>query len=183
MTEEIKEKLEAIASNDDIDLLWNEANDLLNYITNLQKEIENKDINYEIMQSDIQMVGKLLGLRDDFIISEEMPEKIKQLQQENEKLKEKVYNQKLANAYATIQIDKLQTRLKTYKRRKTAESQKKRIYKSRNEKGVEYFESLLKEEVVITDEDNINYGEKVQRTYFSDSELGKGINILEGGDE
>ena len=176
MTEEIKEKLEAIASNDDIDLLWNEANDLLNYITNLQKEIENKDINYEIMQSDIQMVGKLLGLRDDFIISEEMPEKIKQLQQENEKLKEKVYNQKLANAYATIQIDKLQTRLKT-------ESQKKRIYKSRNEKGVEYFESLLKEEVVITDEDNINYGEKVQRTYFSDSELGKGINILEGGDE
>jgi len=46
MSEETKEKLEAIASDDDIDLLWNEANDLLNYITNLQKENEN--LLYEI---------------------------------------------------------------------------------------------------------------------------------------
>ena len=40
----------------------------------------------------------------------------------------------------------------------------------------EYVENLLKEEFEITDPDNINYGEKCQRAYFSDSEL---IKILE----
>lgn len=61
---------------------------LKDYITNLQEEINLQEYNYQIMQEDITEVGKLLGLRDDFIISEEMPEKIKELQQENERLKE-----------------------------------------------------------------------------------------------
>jgi len=43
----------------------------------------------------------------------------------------------------------------------------------------EYIENLLKEEFEITDPDNINYGEKCQRAYFSDSELGKILELLE----
>lgn len=43
----------------------------------------------------------------------------------------------------------------------------------------EYVENLLKEEFEITDPDNINYGEKCQRAYFSDSELEKILELLE----
>ena len=43
----------------------------------------------------------------------------------------------------------------------------------------EYVENLLKEEFEITDPDNINYGQKCQKAYFSDSELGKILELLE----
>ena len=43
----------------------------------------------------------------------------------------------------------------------------------------EYIENLLKEEFEVTDTDNINYGQKCQRAYFSDSELGKILELLE----
>lgn len=43
----------------------------------------------------------------------------------------------------------------------------------------EYIKNLLKEEFEITDPDNINYGEKCQRAYFSDSELIKILELLE----
>ena len=47
----------------------------------------------------------------------------------------------------------------------------------------EYIEELLKEEIEVTDIDNINYGEMYQRTYFSDSELGKVLQILDKVEE
>ena len=68
MTEEIKEKLEAIASDDDINLLWNEANDLLNYITNLQKE------NNSYKQSNEKASNFLNHLRKAFDENDEMYE-------------------------------------------------------------------------------------------------------------
>lgn len=43
----------------------------------------------------------------------------------------------------------------------------------------EYIEKLLREETEITDEDNIDYGMKCQRAYFSDSELGKVLEIID----
>lgn len=43
----------------------------------------------------------------------------------------------------------------------------------------EYIEKLLREETEITDEDNIDYGMKCQRAYFSDSELCKVLEILD----
>ena len=43
----------------------------------------------------------------------------------------------------------------------------------------EYVEELLKEEIEVTDIDNANYGEMCQRAYFSDSELGKVLEILD----
>lgn len=53
---------------------------LLDLIINSQEEIKRQEDNYKVMQEDIVEVGKLLGLGDEFIISEEMPEKIKELQ-------------------------------------------------------------------------------------------------------
>ena len=52
-------------------------------------------------------------------------------------------------------------------------------YKKVLDKIKEYVENLLKEEFEITDPDNINYGEKCQRAYFSDSELEKILELLE----
>lgn len=43
----------------------------------------------------------------------------------------------------------------------------------------EYIKNLLKEEFEITDPDNIYYGQKCQRAYFSDSELIKILELLE----
>ena len=43
----------------------------------------------------------------------------------------------------------------------------------------EYVENLLKEEFEITDPDNIYYGEKCRKPYFSDSELEKILELLE----
>ena len=58
----------------------------------------------------------------------------------------------------------------------------KELYAIRDE-AIEYIEQLLREEFEITDVDNINFGEKCQRAYFSDSELGNVIDILQGNKE
>lgn len=46
------------------------------------------------------------------------------------------------------------------------------------EKAIEYIEKLLKEEIEITDETNIYYGEKLVRPAFSDDEVEKIKDIL-----
>ncbi len=46
------------------------------------------------------------------------------------------------------------------------------------DKTMKYIEELLREEVEITDEDNVDYGMKCQRAYFSDSELIKVLELL-----
>ena len=53
-----------------------------------------------------------------------------------------------------------------------------RILQQRIDKAIEYINKLLKEETIITDENSIDYGEKCQRAYFSDSELIKILEIL-----
>lgn len=53
----------------------------------------------------------------------------------------------------------------------------------RKNKAIEYIEQLLREEFEITDENNIDFGKKYQRAYFSDSELGQVIEILKGGSD
>ena len=122
----------------------------------------------EILDTPIFMIDN-----DGFTvyINDKIENYITNLQKENQSLKEKVHNQKLANAYATIQNNKLQTRLKTYKRRKTAETQKKRIYKQRNEKAIEY---IKKEKYMSADENcEILAGYRIDNL----------LNILQGGDE
>ena len=103
---------------------------LLDYMTNLQEEIKRQEGNYQIMQEDIVEFVKLLGLRDDFIISEEMPEKIKELQEENERLKEEN-----KHIFANVNDDQL---LRS-NAMNWAEAQD---YKSRNEKAIEYIKIL-----------------------------------------
>ena len=49
------------------------------------------------------------------------------------------------------------------------------------DKAIEYIEKLLKEEIEITDEESIYYGERFQRTGFADVEVNKIIDILKGG--
>lgn len=51
-----------------------------------------------------------------------------------------------------------------------------------NSKAIELIHKLLNEEVVIEDAESMYYGEKCQRSYFSDSELGQVLNILEKGE-
>ena len=51
-----------------------------------------------------------------------------------------------------------------------------------NSKAIELIHKLLNEEVVIEDVESMYYGEKCQRNYFSDSELGQILNILEKGE-
>ena len=46
------------------------------------------------------------------------------------------------------------------------------------DKAIEYIEKLLKEEIEITDENNIYYGEKLVRPAFSDDEVEKIKDIL-----
>ena len=46
----------------------------------------------------------------------------------------------------------------------------------------EYIEKLLREEIEITDKNSVDYGMKFQRAYFSDSELGKVLEILDKGE-
>ena len=48
------------------------------------------------------------------------------------------------------------------------------------DKAIEYIEKLLKEEIEITDETNIYYGEKLVRPAFSDDEVEKIKDILNG---
>lgn len=49
--------------------------------------------------------------------------------------------------------------------------------------AMEYIEKLLKEEIEITDETNIYYGEKLVRPAFSDDEVEKIKDILNGEDK
>lgn len=57
-----------------------------------------------------------------------------------------------------------------------------KVRQERIDKAIEYIEKLLREETEITDEDSVDYGMKCQRAYFSDSELGKVLEILKGED-
>ena len=53
------------------------------------------------------------------ILSIETAEELARLRKENEELKEKVYNQRVANAYQVVQIDKLEANIRTKTRRRS----------------------------------------------------------------
>lgn len=70
---------------------------------------------------------------------------IEQLQKENEELKQQDKNkdtrnsrQRVSNAYQIIQNDKLKRCFNTQKRRRKEEAQKKKLYKSRIDKAIDY---------------------------------------------
>lgn len=141
------------------------------YITNLQKENERLNTNYDIMQQDIQMVGKLLGLRDDFIISEEMPEKIKELQQ---KIKQYEDPDDLTLFYmwldtkAKDKMKQLESEIIMLKQQNQIVAKLGDDYKSRCEKAIEYIkEHQGKDEF-------LNLNEWQTRDL---------LNILNGGDK
>lgn len=148
MKDEIKEKIKAYYFANDIDKI-------LDYITNLQEQLHKASL-------DIQELTE----RD--LMCPTSCDKLTNLQEENERLKEKAHNQKVANAYEIVQIDKLQTNIKTQIRRRKKEAQLKRQYKSRINKAIEYIKSNL---------DNTGWLE------IGSQDVEVLINLLQGSDE
>lgn len=91
-------------------------------------------------------------------------------------MNEEEFFNRMINQISKVFDGRIATKMKNIylKKEKQLNKQKEIIDKIK-----EYIENLLKEEFEITDPDNINYGEKCQRAYFSDSELGKILELLE----
>lgn len=77
------------------------------------------------------------------------------------------------------EIKELEKRLKEINKITELEQQCKKQKEVINN-AMEYIEKLLKEEIEITDETNIYYGEKLVRPAFSDDEVEKIKDILNG---
>lgn len=166
MTEEIKEMLWKIKRQNTYDdigyfktpLSNDDADKLLNYITNLQDENQNlKKENEEIHDSNVWWSNRWEA---QVKIKEDYKSKYEKLQQENEKLKEKI-NQYENPDDLTLFYMWLDTKAKD----------KMKQLQQRNEKAIEYIKNRSFDEVSIGPFDNdFNCKENL-------------LNILEGGNE
>lgn len=91
--------------------------------------------------------------------------------------------EKLLDCITNLQEENksLRTRIKTIKRRRKKQTHKKNIYKSRNEKAIEYCN--YNDESLYTFEPDYDYEENMVDNYEPSNFREDLLNILNGGDE
>lgn len=138
------------------------------------------NMSYETYQKLLKS-GYFVLCDKDYITN--LQEENKRLEEEKQNINNRNCNQRIANKKLMEDIERLRTNLKTHKRRRKKQTHKKNIYKSRNEKAIEY----IKNDLILTDgfmiyEDgakellNILQGEdynKVERAYLDDEWIGE----------
>ena len=106
--------------------------------------MKNKEIEELLNELKEYASGGMSGLYPSEDTVKEFVSYIEQLKQQDKNKDTRNSRQRVSNAYQIIQNDKLKRCFNTQKRRRKEEAQKKRLYKSRIDKAIEFIEEKRK---------------------------------------
>ena len=109
-----------------------EIEEILNYMKQYVENIYEHDSEPMLNYKDLQIVLSYI---------EQLEKEIEGLKQQDKNKDTRNSRQRVSNAYQIIQNDKLKRCFNTQKRRRKEEAQKKKLYKSRIDKAIEYIEN------------------------------------------